>query len=322
MSEKQVKSGPRGWAVGVAALCVAASCAWGEGAQGIAHPLYAGNVVPLQDEFGRPMRGSPRPSAAAARPRVEVRVAYTNRIAGGEIFAPGTNGAASEVYNPLVSPDAVGGIGQNSATTNSGLFCMVFPQRPARGVRIFARAYDAPTAADALFYADSDIVAVATNDTAVTFTFGPMKALRTGDADGDGLNDSWEALLGIDDRATGDYDGDGMGDLQEMLAGTAPDDATSKLTFRLVQRAAEPRVLAEGAEPTRPVRVKWQSVPGKKYQLEHVVQLVPDPASGQTNLFYPVGDPIVAGAGEFEIDVMVDVEEGLTGAFRVKLVQE
>ena len=92
-------------AFGGAMLFLAASCAWGQGAEGISVPLYAGNAVPLQDEFGRPMRGSPAAAAAANRPRVEVRYAYTNRNPLGEVFAPGLNGEASP-YHPPVAADA------------------------------------------------------------------------------------------------------------------------------------------------------------------------------------------------------------------------
>ncbi len=318
MSDKQMRWGLRKWAIGAMALGLAAICSWGQGAEGIALPLYAGNIVPLHDEFGRPMRGSPQASAAASRPLVEVRIAYTNRNAAGEIFAPGTNGVSSP-YNPMVSTNAgdVAGMGLNSAATNSGLFCLVLAKRPADKTLIFARAFNAPTAAAATFYADSVPVEVKSNETAVVLSFGAMKALNSGDADGDGLSDSWEALLGIDDRLTPDYDNDGMSDLNEMLAGTAPDDASSKLAFRTIQRERTPQVLEEGAEPTRPARVKWQSVPGKRYQLEYVVSLPGD------QIFIPVGDVVTAGAGEFEIEMLVDLpEDALTGTFRVKLVQE
>ena len=323
MNRKLETSGLREWAMGAAALCLAATCAWGQGAQGVSLPLYVGNVVPLQDEFGRPMRGSPSAAGAASRPLVEVRIARTNTYPLGEAYPPGTNGAASP-FNPLVSADSVAGMGMNSATTNSGLFSKVLAYRPPAGTRIFGRTFNAPTAAEATFYADSDPVEVKSNETAVVFTFGAMRALRTGDADLDGLNDSWEQLLGIDDRLTPDYDNDGMSDLNEMLAGTAPDDATSKLAFRLVRRETTSAVLAEGAPATRSVRVKWQSVPGKTYRLEYVPLLAAiDPATGEPYAFELVdGGEVTAGPNEYEIEMLVqDVPADIpTAMFRVKLV--
>ena len=306
-------------AFGVAMQVLAASCAWGQGAEGVSVPLYAGNAVPLQDEFGRPMRGSPAAAAAANRPRVEVRYAYTNRNPLGEVFAPGLNGEASP-YHPPVAADAQIGMGMNAAEPNSGLFCAVFPKRPPAGTKLFARVFNAPNPAEATFYADSEIVEVGSNATALAFTFGALRALDPADDDGDGLENSWEQLLGIDDRPTADYDDDGMSDLHEMWAGTAPDDPDSKLSFRLVRRETTPVVLAEGEAPTRPVRVKWQSVPGKTYRLEYVPALVD--ANGEAMSFDLVpGGLVTAGASEYEIDMQVDVSTNATGTFRVKLVR-
>lgn len=322
MRNNQNKSSLRGWAACGAALFLAASCAWGQGAEGICVPLYAGNAVPLKDEFGRPMRGSPALAAAANRPRVEVRYAYTNRYPEGEVFAPGIHGESSP-YNPLVAADVQIGMGLNASEANSGLFCAVFPTRPPAGTKLFARAFNAPNPAESTFYADSAIVAVGSNDTALVFAFEPLDALDSADDDGDGLENSWEELLGIDDRATSDYDGDGMSDLNEMLAGTAPDDPNSKLAFQLVRRETTPAALVEGGTPTRPVRVKWQSVPGKTYRLEYVPMLSAiDPATGEPYSFELVpGGLVTAGEGEYEIDMQVDVSTNATGTFRVKLVK-
>ena len=319
MSNIRNNSGLRGWAAFGAALLLGASCAWAQGAEGVSVPLYAGNAVPLKDEFGRLMRGSPAAAAAANRPRVEVRYAYTNRNPYGEIFAPGLNGQASP-YHPPVAADIQVGMGLNAAAADSGLFCAVFPKRPATRTKLFARVFNAPNPAEATFYADSAVVEVGSNATALAFTFGPMKALDPADDDGDGLENSWEQLLGIDDRLTADYDDDGMSDLHEMWAGTAPDDPDSKLSFQLVRRETTPVVLAEGEAPTRPVRVKWQSVPGKTYRLEYVPALVD--ANGEAMSFDLVpGGLVTAGASEYEIDMQVDVSTNATGTFRVKLVR-
>lgn len=322
MKNMRTRSGLRGPAAsaafGVAMLWMAAV---GASAQEVTTlegmidaPLYIGNSAPVLDQYGRTLVGT---HLGPVFSRVELHVTSNDYVR-----PPSTNGSWHP-YTPLVTPDSVGGMGLNAAGRDSGLFCMALRKRPDTNVMIFARAFNAPDPADATFYADSYAVPVPDYaENSLVLTFRKAKPLDTNDVDGDGLCNSWEELLGTDDRPTGDYDGDGMGDLQEMLAGTALDDASSKLSFRLVRRETTPMVLAEGETPTRPVRVRWQSVPGKTYQLEHVVQLLPDAETGATNLFYAVGDPIVAGEGEFEIDMMVDVEDRLTGTFRVKLLVE
>jgi len=306
------------WPTSAFAALWLATCAWG----GLAPPLYVGNLVPVLDEFGRPMPGSPLVAHAASRPLVELRTA-TNGV-----FRPLTNGTAHPL-NPLLSADGVGGMGVNTATANSGLFCVVLPDRPATGTKVFARAYNAPTAAEATFYADSVPVEIpAGSANSLVLTFKAAAPINTNDTDGDGLADSWEELLGIDDRATADYDKDGMSDWQEMLAGTAADDPDSKLSFRMIRRESGTVPLGDGTVWTNPVVVRWQSVPGKKYRLEYVPMLAAnDPATGEPYAFSAdfdgdgVEDPVIAaGDGEYEIDMLVDLSTNATGTFRVKLV--
>lgn len=285
-------------------------------ALGITAPLYIGNREPLLDPYGRPMPGA---HAGPVCSLVELRVA-TNSL----VIRPNTTGM-SHPFNPLLTSKSTAGMGLNTSGTNLGLFCMVLPTRPKGDVQVFARAYNAPTAAEATFYADSEPVYLSEGTTSkIVLNFHETRPLDTNDDDDDGLANSWERLLGTDGVATNDFDGDGMSDLHEMLAGTDPTEGDSRLSLRLVQREVEPRVMTKGAAPTRPVRVTWQSVPGKTYQLEHVPMLAAiDPETDQPYAFKVVDDGLVtAGKGEFEIDVLVEVpEDAATGVFRVKLVQ-
>ena len=314
MNKKRMSLKLRWQGVCAVVLGLTAVGAWGAGIQS---PLYVGNIEPVRDEYGREMMGSNRSSGAAERSRVEIRTATD-----GIIRPPSTDGNA-HYKNPLLTAESVGGVGMNASRPNSGLFCMVFPNPPAPGTPVFARVFNAPMAKDASFYADSAITFVPVNDSSLTLVFGPAKPLDSGDADGDGLNNSWEKSLGIDDRLTSDYDGDGMSDLHEMLAGTAPDDPDSNLAFRSIRREDGVVTAGAGKSFNKPVHVKWQSVPGKTYRLEYVPKLVgDDPETGQPYAFELVGDSITAEAGEFEIDMLVDVPTNtLTGAFRVKLVK-
>ena len=108
----------------------------------------------------------------------------------------------------------------------------LFPKRPAAGTLVFARVYDAPTVAEAAFYADTSLATVPAGGSSLALDFGPLRPLDPGDDDGDGLNNSWERALGTADRPTADYDDDGMLDLHVMLAGTDPTDAASLLEVR------------------------------------------------------------------------------------------
>lgn len=292
------------WGVGCLSLILAAGCAWG----GLIVPLYISNVAPVRDQNGQPMRGSPSPMAEQSRCRIEIRVAPY----GGLRYPPGKDGSASSL-NPLVTPGSVGGVGLNAAQDDSGLFCMIFPERLPAGTLIFARAYNAPTIGETTFYADSKVVAIPSKDSTLVLDFESAQALDSDDADGDGLINSWERYLGTADRQTSDYDDDGMSDYCEMLAGTALTNPQSNLSFRMVRREALPT----GANGSKPLHIKWQSVPGKRYQLQHVTQLL-----GEQE-FIDDGEVVVARNGEFEIELPVDLpEDSIEGFFRVKLVQE
>jgi hypothetical protein len=260
---------------------------------GIVPPLYVGNTEIVRDEYGRPMRGTCL---------VEIRKAE-----GGIIRPPDTNGFTHPL-NPLASSNCVGKVGMNSMSPDSGLFCVVFPFRPEVGSKIFARAYNSSTYETSTFYADSTACEVPPqNKTSLVLNFSSARAIDPNDDDNDGLNNSWESLLGIDDRLTPDYDGDGMVDYHEMLAGTAPDDPDSIFAFS----AANPN----DAE----VEIAWQSIPGKKYRIQYLPEL---PRSiAEEIIIIDVGDEILAGPGEYEKKEFVTLPAGIVkGYFRVKLV--
>ncbi len=83
------------------------------------------------------------------------------------------------------------------------------------------------------------------------------------DSDGDGLPDGWEVRYGLnplsgvgDDGGAGDWDKDNFSNRNEFLAGTDPRDPLSSLRLTIQSIS------------TNQVRISWQSVVGKKYQLE------------------------------------------------------
>jgi len=283
---------------------------------GIVSALTVGNGVPVLDEFGRPMQGSNLAEEATNRFRVELRTTTS-----GLLHPPLITGEPHP-FNPLLNPDTVGGIGMNVSRPDIGIFAMVLSDRPAAGTKIFARVFNAPTIEEASFYADSSMVEAPLSSSSLSMQFGSALPLDEGDDDGDGLNNSWERAMGTD--APGgvspeDWDGDGMSDWHEMLAGTGGTDPDSLLSFRTI----EPEGDIQAAGESNSVRVRWQSVPGKRYQLQFVPTLL-----GLQN-FIPVpgvGDAygvITAQEDQYEIDLLVEVPPGtIAGSFRVRLIQD
>jgi hypothetical protein len=235
-------------------------------------------------------------------------------VVSGPIQPPSADGIAHP-DNPLVTPNSVGGIGMNTTTTNSGLFCMVFTNRLAPGTRVFARAFNAPTIEEATFYADTKLAAApGAGKTSLVLTFGEAQPLDPGDADGDGLCNSWEKELGTDDRLTSDYDGDGMTDLQEFKAGTSPTQAGSLLAIQSIRKDSSAERKSADGTMVQAMHISFQSVPGKSYQL----QFSP---SFTAQAFEPVGQVVKADEGETEIDMLAEVPaEATAGLFCVVLV--
>ena len=292
------------WRTVVAVVLCGGAVAWG----GIQAPLYVGNLSPVLNEYGRPMPGSRAGESVLSR--VEIRVA-----ADGMIHPP-VPGGGDHPKNPLLSAESAGGMGMNAANPSDGLFCLLFAVPPAAGTKLFARVYNAPTAAEASFYVDSELVTVSAKEPALELVFGKAIALDEGDDDGDGLGNSWEQSLGIFEKPGADYDGDGMSDLREWRAGTDPSDPDSCLWFTSVDRGA-PGVAGPPSSVAPPVRVCWSSIPGKRYQLEYLPSLLGEPG------VFPVGEPATAAEGEFAMERLVEIpENSVSGIFRIRLVEE
>ena len=259
---------------------------------GIVAPLYVGNIDKALDQTKRPFIGDfgyPQNSS-----RIEIRLAVD-----GVIRPPDTNGMA-HYKNPMVDSNSVCRMGLNALGGNSGLFCMIYPLRIPEGSKVFARVFNSPLVETATFYADSSlVVAPPAYESSLVLKFNDACPIKAGDADGDGLNDSWEQYLGIDDRLTSDYDGDGMGDLAEMLSGTAPDDPSSIFKIKYILRLLDD------------VSICWYSVPNKRYQLQGTYDLM--------SPFTNIGDIIVATGYE---TTNTQMETNVAKQFRIMIPQQ
>jgi hypothetical protein len=123
------------------------------------------------------------------------------------------------------------------------------------------RVFNAPSLEESSFYGDSELFTVKSwkNEVFMANVAGTTTALDDADDDADGVNNSWEQSYGTD-PGTADSDGDGQTDGEEVLAGTDGLDGQSSL-----------RVASLMTGGTNGFRLRWASVPGKTYKVEHVV---------------------------------------------------
>jgi hypothetical protein len=257
---------------------------------------------------------------------VELRVApQSSPGAPGTVYPPDTNGMANPA-NPLLSVNGTARMGMNAAGENPGLFCVVFPGRLPTNQPVFARVYNAPTIEEATFYADSyPIEDPGSGQNHLVLTFRATAPIDWRDDDGDGLVNSWEQFLDDEAVAAGDFDGDGVSDYHEWLAGTDPTNPECFLGFLFIGRSGDPldQPAGVGDEELAPFRLAWRSVPGQTYQLEHAVHLADHPDTGEPSEFVPVGDAVVAGPEEYELELLVDGSVDIvSGFFRIRVVAD
>ena len=251
-------------------------------------PLHAAATNAILDEYGAPL----------AKPGGElVQFLYVN----GGVQPPAVDGLPHP-NNPVVYASRIGS-GLATGPDTAGKFSAAISPRP--GGPIIARVFNAPTLAEASFYADSQPF-TPPQDRSIFYpvlnaTTNPLDAA---DDDNDGVNNSWEKSLGSNKNSL-DSDGDGVSDGHEFRAGTGlTDDASFLMMVRVMPNAVGHLV------------AQWEAVPGKAYQL----QAAPLILSGEAFAFSNVTGVITADAAAMSVVVTNPPGAG-PATFRVRLVE-
>lgn len=138
-------------------------------------------------------------------------------------------------------------------------------------------------------YTEDSILIPMVRPVSVTATFSD-------DADGDGLLNTNEAVIGTDPR-NGDSDGDGQNDGYEVAAGTSPTNSASLLAVRVSVETNS--TLNE---------VSWYGVEGRYYQLEY--------ADSITDGLMAKGSVV---SGSNAVIRILDVTAGEQGYYRIRV---
>lgn len=210
---------------------------------------------PVHDEWGAPLAGTDPEADTLGLTVVAGDVVQVFSTTDGVAYPPAADGTPDD-RTVLVKTWAVGrGAAMDDA--RSGRFGLVLTPRPAGGTRLFVRVFNAATAEQASFYADSPVFTVsAVSNEPFIATFSAMAPLDTGDADADGLMNAWEQSMGTD-ALVADSDGDGLTDAEEVLAGTDPLNEASVLAAGVLHPL-----------PTGAFVLQWPTVTGRTYFVE------------------------------------------------------
>lgn len=142
----------------------------------------------------------------------------------GQIYPPSDLDGRPHPSNTVLFTTRVGA-GVDPIQMPGSFMASIIP-RPS--VPFFVRVYNAPTYEESTFYEDSDVHSPSET---VDVAFYPAltattNAIDDGDADNDGIHNSWERSLGLN-MSQPDSDGDGVNDDVESVMGTDPLNANS-----------------------------------------------------------------------------------------------
>jgi hypothetical protein len=258
-------------------------------------PLHVGTSHPIRDEFGAPLQGY---VGAASCDRVEILMAPD-----GVAHAPLLDGSPTQ--GNVVWEGGVTFMGSQVAPlpTNSGLFAASLAKpRPATGVRLFVRVFNAPTREAASFYGDSAVFTVSENPSQTyDVNIGTLQPLDPNDNDGDGLNNSMEKSLGSNPENV-DTDGDGRSDYEEYVAESPLTDSSYLIADFHMDGNGHPVVA-------------WEASPDNSYRIEYTTDL-----DGGSSTFEELSGAVTAGDLTAETIVTNELPDAC-GFFRVRRIE-
>jgi hypothetical protein len=307
-------------------LCTALSAVSGARAS-VVEPVYLMPGSPVVDALGEPFPGTCNTGDGGL---VEIR-----EVGDGIVPPAPEDGKGDDEANPIL---LTGHLGDNTIGRDTGLFTLAIQdpdKMPSLGVAYFARVFDAPDAADAVLYSDSEpftLASYSSIDTCTYLVFPGSRSVNPDedayiDSDGDGWTDREEASL-----RSHDTDGDGWSDWFEIKHGMDVSRPFSLGEIAL-EDIEEPDLAAAGVSSIEALSddelasipwtitgkgISWTSISGMTYVIDFSTNLLA-PDSGFKGVFTNRAE---------STNAFVDVSEYFTdaltplGFFRVRAVPQ
>jgi hypothetical protein len=189
---------------------------------------YFASTNPILDEQGSPLQGTSPGTTEFGIPFAKGALVQIYLSTDNHIYPPSASGQP-HANNVLLAETHIG-IGMSPKMDRPARFAFPLCPRPGGNAKVFARVFNQSSIEESSFYGDSTLFTVLSWKRQPIFVdiASTDQPLDASDADGDGLNNSWEQSIGTD-PGEADTDGDSVSDAQEHFAGTDALDSESYL---------------------------------------------------------------------------------------------